>query len=173
MPARPDAPSVIRFGPYEADLHSGELRKNGTTIRLQQRPFQLLAVLLENPGRLVTREELRRRLWSADTFVDFDNSLNTAITKLREALEDSADERRYIETLARRGYRFVAQVEHNRAAPASVAEGLRLVPPSNRPGGGALDHLPEQAVEKSYSASTNIESVNREPPESIATGRHR
>jgi len=119
MAAPADPPSLIRFGPFEADLHSGELRKNGTIIRLQQKPFQLLTVLLENPGRLVTREELRRRLWTSDTFVDFDNSLNTAITKLREALGDSAEDHHYIETLARRGYRLVATVD--REEPAAVA----------------------------------------------------
>jgi TolB-like protein/DNA-binding winged helix-turn-helix (wHTH) protein/Flp pilus assembly protein TadD len=130
MPALPDVPSVVRFGPYEADLRSGELRKNRTTVRLQQRPFQLLAVLLENPGSLVTREELRHRLWAADTFVDFDNSLNTAITKLREALGDTADEHRYIETLARRGYRFVATVSEEIATdPAGRMVELPLVVP--------------------------------------------
>jgi TolB-like protein/DNA-binding winged helix-turn-helix (wHTH) protein/Flp pilus assembly protein TadD len=111
MAAPPDVPLVVRFGSFEADIRSGELRCNGAMVRLQQKPFQLLKVLLEHPGRLLTREELRQRLWEADTFVDFDSSLNTAITKLREALGDSAEEHRYIETLARRGYRFVAAVE--------------------------------------------------------------
>ena len=130
MPARPDVPSVIRFGPYEADLHSGELRRNGMTVRIQQKPFQLLTVLLENPGRLVAREELRRRLWPADTFVDFDNSLNTAITKLREALGDPAEEHRFIETLARRGYGS-GPVEELGQSPATPPAALRLVPLSN------------------------------------------
>jgi TolB-like protein/DNA-binding winged helix-turn-helix (wHTH) protein len=130
MAARPDVPSVVRFGAYEADLHSGELRKDGTTIRLQQKPFQLLTVLLENPGRLVTREELRRRLWDSDTFVDFDNSLNTAITKLREALGDTAEEHRYIETLARRGYRFVSTVGEEIGTPPA---GRTAEPPLEAP----------------------------------------
>jgi len=98
------------FGPYEADLHSGELRKNGNKIRLQSQPFQLLVMLLERSGELVTREEIRQKLWSADTFVDFDHSLASALNKVREALSDSAFEPRYIETLPRRGYRFLGEV---------------------------------------------------------------
>src|ERR1700684_2806568 len=88
----------LAFGPYEADLHSGELRKNGNKIRLQSQPFQLLVMLLERSGELVTREEIRQKLWSADTFVDFDHSLASALNKVREALSDSAFEPRYIET---------------------------------------------------------------------------
>ncbi len=105
------AEQVLRFGVYEADLRSGELRKNGSKIRLQEQPFQVLAMLLEHPGDVVTREELRQKLWPADTFVDFDHSLNTAINKLREALGDSASNPRFVETLARRGYRFIAPVQ--------------------------------------------------------------
>lgn len=101
----------VRFGEFEADLKTGEVWRNGGRIRLQEQPFQVLAVLLERPGELVTRDELRQRLWPADTFVDFDHSLNTAINKLRDTLGDSASEPEYIETLARRGYRLVADVE--------------------------------------------------------------
>jgi DNA-binding winged helix-turn-helix (wHTH) protein len=100
-----------RFGVFEADLNTGELRKNGSKMRLQEQPFQVLAVLLETPGEIVTRDDLRQRLWPADTFVDFDHSLNTAIAKLRDALGDSASSPRFIETLARRGYRFLAPVQ--------------------------------------------------------------
>jgi TolB-like protein/DNA-binding winged helix-turn-helix (wHTH) protein/Tfp pilus assembly protein PilF len=100
----------LSFGPYEANLHSGELRKHGIRIRLQSQPFQLLAMLLERPGQLVTREEICQKLWSADTFVDFDHSLGTAINKIREVLNDSAAEPRFVETLPRRGYRFIAPV---------------------------------------------------------------
>ncbi len=114
---------LLRFGVYEADLRSGELRKNGSKIRLQEQPFQVLAMLLERPGDVVTREELRQRLWPADTFVDFDHSLNTAINKLREALGDSAANPRFIETLARRGYRFLAPVQGaERVVAAAAAE---------------------------------------------------
>jgi cholera toxin transcriptional activator len=109
----------VRFGVFEADLVAGELRKNGGRIRLQEQPFQLLALLLERPGEVVTREELRQKLWPADTFVDFDHSLNTAVNKLREALGDSASSPRYVETLARRGYRFLGQVDRTEANPVA------------------------------------------------------
>src|SRR5438105_7408785 len=112
----------LSFGPYEADLQSGELRKYGIKIRLQSQPFQLLVMLLERPGELVTREEVCQKLWSADTFVDFDHSLGTAVNKLREVLNDSAANPRYIETLHRRGYRLIGQV-------ASVAETAQVISP--------------------------------------------
>jgi len=98
----------IRFGVFEFNPGSLELRRNGVRIKLQDQPGQILSALLEVPGDLVTREELRKRLWSADTFVDFDHSLNTAIKRLRDALGDSADNPIFIETLSRRGYRFMA-----------------------------------------------------------------
>jgi DNA-binding winged helix-turn-helix (wHTH) protein len=103
---------IARFGVFELDLAAGELRKNGAKLRVQEQPFQVLAFLLERAGNVVTREELREKLWPADTFVDFDHSLNTAVNKLREALGDSASSPRYIETLARRGYRFIAPVQN-------------------------------------------------------------
>jgi DNA-binding winged helix-turn-helix (wHTH) protein len=102
---------IFRFGIYEADPSSGELRKSGVRLRVQDQPFQVLLVLLERPTEVVTREELRQKLWPADTFVDFDHSLNTVINKLREVLNDSATNPRFIETLARRGYRFLTPVE--------------------------------------------------------------
>jgi DNA-binding winged helix-turn-helix (wHTH) protein len=102
---------LVRFGVFEVDLRAGELRKNGLKIKLQEQPFQILATLLERPGEIVTREELQRKLWSNDTFVDFDNSLNKAVNKIREAVGDSADNPRFVETMARRGYRFIAPVE--------------------------------------------------------------
>jgi cholera toxin transcriptional activator len=112
------ARKIARFGVFEADLLSGELRKDGTKIHLQEQPFQILALLLERPGEVVTREELRRQLWPADTFVDFDHSLNTAVNKLREALADSASNPRFVQTVARRGYRLIAPVEHDEAGAA-------------------------------------------------------
>ncbi len=108
-PAR-DGPGRVRFGVFELDLRTGELRKRGLRIRLQEQPFQVLAMLLERPRELVTREELRQRLWTADTFVDFDHGLNKAINKIRGALGDSAASPRFIETVARRCYRFIADV---------------------------------------------------------------
>jgi eukaryotic-like serine/threonine-protein kinase len=109
-----------RFGTFEVDLRSGEVYKHGIRLKLQDQPFQVLALLLEHPGDVVTREELRQRLWPADTFVDFDTGLNSVIKKLRDVLGDSAEEPRYIETLPRRGYRFIATVE-NGAQPAPSA----------------------------------------------------
>ena len=102
--------SIVRFGVFELDLSAGELRKSGSRLRLQEQPFQLLAFLLAHAGEVVTRDELRQKLWPSDTFVDFDHSLNTAVNKVREALGDSATSPRYVETLARRGYRFIAPV---------------------------------------------------------------
>jgi DNA-binding winged helix-turn-helix (wHTH) protein len=110
---------VARFGVFELDLSAGELRKNGVKLRLQGQPFQVLALLLERAGDVVTREELQQRLWPSDTFVDFDHSLNTAINKVREALGDSASSPRYVETLARRGYRFIAPLQGEPAREAS------------------------------------------------------
>ncbi|HKV81922.1 MAG TPA: tetratricopeptide repeat protein [Candidatus Sulfotelmatobacter sp.] len=106
----PAAARVLRFGAFEADLQARELRKQGMLIKLQDQPFQVLAVLLEHAGEIVTREQLRQNLWPSDTFVDVDNSVNAAINRLREALGDSAESPRYVETLSRRGYRFVAPV---------------------------------------------------------------
>src|SRR6516162_813081 len=121
MPA-PDASSgkIVRFGIFEVDLVSGELRRTGSLVRLQEQPFQVLVMLLERPGEVVTREQLRTRLWPANTFVDFDHSLNTAVNKLREALGDSASSPRFVETVARRGYRFIAPVQ----VPAAPANGV-------------------------------------------------
>jgi Tol biopolymer transport system component/DNA-binding winged helix-turn-helix (wHTH) protein len=102
----------FKFGNYEADLHTHELWKHGTRVKLVGQPFEILAVLVKRPGQLVTREELRAQLWPGDTFVDFNHGLNAAVNKLRDALCDSADDPRYIETLPRRGYRFVATVEN-------------------------------------------------------------
>lgn len=110
MPLPVSTPRRLSFGPYEADLHSGELLKNGKRVRLQSQPFQLLTMLLERPGELVTREEICQKLWSADTFVDFDHSLGTALNKIREALDDSPSEPRFVETLPKRGYRFIGPV---------------------------------------------------------------
>jgi DNA-binding winged helix-turn-helix (wHTH) protein/tetratricopeptide (TPR) repeat protein len=110
MSLEKQSPAILRFGVFEVDLRSGELRKQGARIKLQEQPFHVLTVLLQRPGEVVTREELRNQNWPADTFVDFDNSLNTAINKLREALGDSADSPRFIETLPRRGYRFISPV---------------------------------------------------------------
>jgi len=109
-------PRTIRFGVFELDVRSGELRKQGRKIRLEGQPVHILICLLENPGELVTREELHRRLWPADTYVNFEHGLNAAIKRLRRALDDSADNPRFVETLPRRGYRFLAPIEAFKAA---------------------------------------------------------
>jgi TolB-like protein/DNA-binding winged helix-turn-helix (wHTH) protein/Flp pilus assembly protein TadD len=112
----------LRFGVFELDPRAGELRKHGLRVRLQEQPFQVLAMLLEHPGEVVTREELQKKLWPADTFVDFDHGLNKAINKIREALSDSTDSPRFVETVARRGYRFLAEVKVADSAPARSPE---------------------------------------------------
>ena len=104
-------PPIVRFEDYQVDLQTGELRKNGTKIRLSGQPFQILALLLEKPGELITREELRARLWPDEVFIDFDHSLNTAVNKLREALGDSTNDSHFVETLPKRGYRFIGSIE--------------------------------------------------------------
>ena len=122
MPLSSDAIGVVRFEPFELDERHGELRKHGVKLRLQDQPFQLLVRLLARPGELVSREELRTQLWPADTFVDFDHSLNTAVNRLRDCLGDTADHPRFIETVPRRGYRFVAPVQRppSSAAPDEI-----------------------------------------------------
>lgn len=114
-------PARVRFGPFEADLHTHELWKYGTKIRLVGQPFEVLAILLRKPGELVTRDELRSRLWADDTYVDFDHGLNAAVNKLRDTLSDSAESPRYVETLPRRGYRFIGQVTSVNGGEAPVA----------------------------------------------------
>ena len=126
---------IFRFGVFEADAHSGELRKAGTRLRLQGQPFQVLMLLLERPGDVITREEIREKLWPSDTFVDFDHSLNTIINKIREALSDSATNPRFVETLAKRGYRFllpVASVPEPRSQ-ARAAESMVTAAPKDAP----------------------------------------
>jgi TolB-like protein/Tfp pilus assembly protein PilF len=127
MPAPAPAARVLRFDIFELDLRAGELRKRGVKLRLQGQPIQLLAILLQSAGNLVTREELRTQLWPADTFVDFDHSLHNAVGRIREALGDSAETPRYIETLPRRGYRFIARVDEVKF------EGLIPQPPRRNP----------------------------------------
>ena len=124
-------PRFYRFGTFQLDVQSGELRRNGVKLRLPGQSFQILLRLLERPGEVVTREKLRQQLWAADTFVDFDEGLNAAVKKLRLALGDSAENPRFVETLPRRGYRFiapVARVEAEEAAGAGALPALELRP---------------------------------------------
>ena len=120
MPSLPTHVRIVRFGLYEVDLAARELRRDGAKVKLQDRPFEVLTILIERPGEVVAREEFRQRLWPADTFVDFDSSLNTSINKLRQALSDDAENPRFIATMGRRGYRFIA--------PTSVPPGTPALP---------------------------------------------
>src|SRR6266403_5976721 len=129
MAPETQSPTILRFGVFEVDLRAGEVRKQGTRIRLQEQPFHVLTLLLQRPGEVVTREELRSAIWQSDTFVDFDNGMNTSINKLREALGDSADNPRFIETLPKRGYRFIAQVTGVDGTARETAAGVSAAAP--------------------------------------------
>src|SRR5579863_4732535 len=134
MEQAPSSP-MLKFGPYLVDLAAGEVRKNGSRIRLQEKPLRVLALLAERQGQVVTREELKKHLWPEDTFVDFETGLNTAVSKLRDALSDSAETPRYIETIPRRGYRFISPVEfvigqHPAASTSGNGQKLELAPSS-------------------------------------------
>ena len=123
---------VLRFGVFEADLDAGELRKGGTKIRMQEQPFQVLSVLLQGAGALVSREELRQQVWGERTFVEFDHALNTAIKKIRIAIGDDAATPQYIETIPKRGYRFIAPVQKQAVfvvdGTTHAASGRKAVP---------------------------------------------
>jgi DNA-binding winged helix-turn-helix (wHTH) protein/tetratricopeptide (TPR) repeat protein len=127
MVLKTQSPVVLHFGTFEVDLRAGELRKQGVRVKLQEQPFRVLSVLLQRPGEIVTREDLRHSIWPADTFVDFDNSLNTSINKLREGLGDSAERPRFIETLPRRGYRFLAPVSSGDRKVAGRTRAWKIV----------------------------------------------
>ncbi len=146
---------LLRFSVFEVDLDAGELRKNGARIRLQEQPFQVLIALLQNAGRVVTRESLRQTIWRADTFVDFDHSLNTAVNKIRESLGDSASSPRFVETLARRGYRFLAPVE---------TVGVGIVAAPNGPSDSIPSHTDSPDGLNQSSVSPSISSSPESPP---------
>src|SRR5437868_3555971 len=129
----------VQFGILEVDLRAGELRRHGSRVKLQEQPFQILTLLLERPGELVTREELQKKLWPADTFVDFDHSLNAAIRRLRDALGDSAENPRFVETVARRGYRFLADVEAIDSASSQSKSASSVAGDAGRSGAGYLE----------------------------------
>ncbi|HTW32310.1 MAG TPA: winged helix-turn-helix domain-containing protein [Candidatus Sulfotelmatobacter sp.] len=146
---------LFRFGIFEADSHTGELRKQGRRVPLQGQPFDILLMLLDRPGELVSRTEIRERLWPDGTFVDFDHSLNTAINKLRDVLGDSAASPRFIETLARRGYRFIAPVDQS-PVPQPTSEVAPADPlPANLP--------PQPAAEAVIATSTLLTSPHEIP----------
>jgi DNA-binding winged helix-turn-helix (wHTH) protein len=160
---------MVRFGVFELDLEAGELRRNGIKLHLQEQPFQLLAILLERPGMVVAREELRQKLWKEDTFVDFDHSLNTAVNKLREVLGDSASSPQYVETLARRGYRFIAPIGKQTGGGSDSTQAQAAVPKS-------LQDLPATEESQSMPAvSSEVAALHPElevpiPPRGLTRG---
>jgi DNA-binding winged helix-turn-helix (wHTH) protein len=137
MDGDPSPPRLVRFGAFEFDRHTLELRKHGVKIRLSGQPIEVLAMLMAHPGELVTREELQKRLWPHDTVVEFEHSINAAVKTLRRALDDSADEPRYIETLPRRAYRFIAPVETVAATLSRLPSAARTPPLAGEPPPGA------------------------------------
>jgi DNA-binding winged helix-turn-helix (wHTH) protein len=160
---------IVRFGVFELDLEAGELRRNGIKLHLQEQPFQVLAILLERAGIVVAREELRQKLWKEDTFVDFDHSLNTAVNKLREVLGDSASSPQYVETLARRGYRFIAPIRKQTWGGSDSTQAQAAVPKS-------LQDLPATEERQSVPAvSSEIAALHPElevpiPPRGLTRG---
>jgi TolB-like protein/Flp pilus assembly protein TadD len=151
-------PTIVRFGAYEVDLPAGQLYKHGIKIGLRDQSFQVLAALLEHPGQVVTREELRQRLWRSEVFVDFDNNLNTAIGRLREALGDSAEHPRFIETLPKRGYRFLKSVLDPRALEKGSEKRVRLVvlPFLNLSGDQAQEYFSDAITDEIITALADL-----------------
>jgi DNA-binding winged helix-turn-helix (wHTH) protein len=148
------APAILRFDVYALDLRAGEFYKSGRKIKLQEQPFQILAMLLEHPGEVVTREQMRQRLWPGDTFVDFEHSLNTAIKKIRRALNDEAGKPRFVETLRRRGYRFAGSMAENSLSSASP---FLQAPPGSSPLASPLSSSPASPP---TSEQTSVESAD-------------
>ena len=153
---------TVRFGPFEADIEAGELRKRGLKLKLEGKPFQILAVLLERAGGVVTRQELRERLWSPDTYVVFDRNLNTAVNKLRQALGDSAETPRFVETLPRRGYRFIAPVGvpgATRADPSESVHSIAVLPFLNPARDPSMEYLADGITESLIGALSRLPGV--------------
>jgi DNA-binding winged helix-turn-helix (wHTH) protein/tetratricopeptide (TPR) repeat protein len=147
------SPPMLKFGPYLVDLTAGEICKNSSRIRLQEKPLRVLALLAERQGQVVTREELKQRLWPEETFVDFETGLNTAVSKLRDALSDSAENPRYIETIPRRGYRFISPVEFvNGRRPAGNLDNSQKPEPAPAPTSAEISGIETRKVPKARSA---------------------
>src|SRR5204863_1651907 len=150
------ARTSVRFGPFELDQDAGELRKGGTKVRLQEQPLQILEILLRQPGKVVTREELRNQIWPSDTFVDFDHGINNAIKRLREALADTAETPRYIETLPRRGYRFIKSVNAVAQPGPGRIRSVAVLPLENLSGDPEQEYFADGLTE---SLITNLAKV--------------
>jgi DNA-binding winged helix-turn-helix (wHTH) protein len=167
----------IRFGPFELDPRAGELRRGHRRVRLQERPLKMLVALLANPGEVVTREELRMRLWPAKMFVDFDNGLNNAVNKLRTALGDSAAKPEYIETVGRRGYRFIGSVieaetppMRSPPTPVDTAEGASAIGPApERPPEGSIPSPARRFHRRSSQGPPSLRRSSRRWYSSAAT----
>src|SRR5579863_2625119 len=154
---------ILHFGVFEVDLKACELRKHGLRLKLPEQPFQVLSVLLENPGEIVTRDDLRSRLWPGDTFVDFDHGLNNAVMRLREVLGDSSDNPRFVETIPRRGYRFIAPVAGSSFPVVAVQPTLSSATPAieiARPlAEETLAEVPPQSETRSWPIVTTLIKV--------------
>ncbi len=152
-------PDLVRFDCYEVDLRARQLSKRGTRINLRDQPFQVLVALLEHPGEVVTRDDLRRQLWPKGMFVDFDNNLNTAVARLREALCDSADHPRFIETLSKRGYRFISEL-HSAPSPSADAAGRRakllVLPFTNLSGNSGEEYFSDALTDEAITAIAGL-----------------
>ena len=155
----PPSSAILRFGVFEVDTRARELRKKGVRVKLQDQPFRVLALLLKHAGEVVSREELRSHIWGSDTFIDFDRGLNTSINKLRETLGDSADKPTFIETLPRRGYKFIAQVEKLRSRHAPQIDSLAVLPLDNLCGDPAEEYFCDGLTEELICALARIASL--------------
>jgi TolB-like protein/Flp pilus assembly protein TadD len=159
------APHLIRFGPFEVDTRSGELRRQGSKINLQEQPFQVLVLLLERPGEVVTREELSRKLWPENTFVDFERGLNKAINKLRAALRDDAEKPSFVETLPHHGYRFIAPVDSPSPAHGvrpkhlPAIDSIAILPLDNLSGDSAQEYFSDGMTEELICAVARVDSL--------------
>src|SRR5246500_2059972 len=152
MTAEHSLRETVRFGVFEADFRAGELRNRGIKIKLQEQPLQILQMLLEHPGEIVTRDELRQKIWPADTFVDFEQGLYNSVRRLRDALGDSADSPRFIETLARRGYRFIGAID----VPSRSIEALAVLPLENLSSDPEQDYFSDGLTESLITTRAKI-----------------
>ncbi len=152
----PRAPALVRFGTFEVDLRAGTLRRNGVKVRLPEQSFRVLAALLARPGEVVTREQLRLDLWPDETFVDFDNSINAAVNRLREALGDSAANPRFVATLPRRGYMFIAPVQGPRRESGGVESRTE---PASAPNAASVEAPPTRQALRSHRWDCGLQPV--------------